>query len=333
MLKFKTFLLEDVNSKEYGQPVEHLPLFLGHDGVGISDFMLRDVHSKLLGKSGKTRTEISFGGIPVKFGVDSQTGEHFFVHGDKINKSFDDVKRNYGHDPKMLQKMLSISQHLPTITPRKGGIYSGKVLYTDPNEAPAYLPQDGSKLGVVVNADKTGKQLSNKDRKSFQFNPEVYNIDPTMNVDPLKYSMGQQINFLTHMDNARTAYSKMDPNAIDSETGVVDKHREHIKKYIDAIHQMDVEPDFKDYIDFLSQDQASKLERAKVVGSKDRASQTHATLVDNALQNKKYLDSIIKVSHHLNKARSVLSDVVANNENPGNVVITHKDMKAVLRLK
>lgn len=334
MIRFKTFLTEDVDSKEFGQPVEHLPLYLGHGGIAMSDFMLRDIHSKLLGKAGKTRAESSFpAGIPVMFGVDPKSGEHFISHGSNIIKNFNDVNKFYGHDPKMLPKMMEIAKQLPTITPRKGGVYSAKVLYTNPNEIPNYIPPDNSSFGVVVNTDHRGKQLSNKDRKSFNFNPEVYNVDPTMKADPLRYSMGQQIQFLTHMDAAKKEYSKMAPEALDDEEGVVNTHRDSVIQYTDALQYMQGEPNFDDYVDFVAQKQAGKLDKAKTVPAKDRILQRHSDIVNDALNNKKYVTSIINVTHHLNSARAVLGGVVSSNENPGNVVISHGEDKSILRLK
>ena len=115
MIDFKTFLIE-AEEEQKGKALKHLThvedhiIHNGHEGVATADQHLNDVHNMLLGKNTSSHASVKFDGAPsIVFGHHPQTG-HFFVatksafnKNPKINYSDEDIEKNHGHAPGLVE--------------------------------------------------------------------------------------------------------------------------------------------------------------------------------------------------------------------------------------
>jgi hypothetical protein len=274
MINFKEFIAEQAEPAQ-GQKLKHLThledqvIHNGHEGVGIAAQHLDDVHSMLMGKNTKTAVSTKYDGAPsIVFGQHPETGQFFvasksaFNKNPKINYTPEDIERNHGHAPGLVEKLKSALQHLPKIMPKNGGVYQGDMMHTKPdiqkskgmyhftpNTITYSTPQDSahgkavknSEMGIVVHTQYGGgKNLGSmsampvdaKTRASFVHHPDVHNIDPTIDVNPSNYTPEEQREFLNHKEAARIAYGKMKPEAMEALAGHGISLETHINRMV-----------------------------------------------------------------------------------------------------
>ena len=75
------------------------------------------------------------GSPSIVFGTHPETGRFFvasksaFNKDPKINYTPEDIERNHGHAPGLVEKLKGALEHLPKIMPRNGGVYQGDLMY------------------------------------------------------------------------------------------------------------------------------------------------------------------------------------------------------------
>ena len=136
---------------------------------------------------------MKYDGSPaIVFGHHPETGKFFvasksaFNKNPKINYTHEDIKKNHGHAPGLMDKLHASLLHLKKIAP-KTGVYQGDLMYTHddlhhhkngkvsftPNtitytgQGPEAQKIKDSKIGVVVHTQYHGKTA---DRKSTRLN-------------------------------------------------------------------------------------------------------------------------------------------------------------------
>jgi hypothetical protein len=138
MTTFKDFLSEDT-SEEKLKHLEHAEDHVIHGGAaGFSHAYhnLKDVHDRLTGKQNATKVTMKYDGSPsVIFGTNPENGKFFvatksaFNKNPKINYTPEDIEKNHGHAPGLVQKLKAALAHLPKTTPKKG-VFQGDIMHT-----------------------------------------------------------------------------------------------------------------------------------------------------------------------------------------------------------
>lgn len=353
MRNFLSFINEEATPKqEEGKKLKHLThledhvLHNGHEGVGIAAQHLDDVHNTLLGKKSSTNVSTKYDGAPsIVFGTHPETGKFFvasksaFNKNPKINYTSEDIQRNHGHAPGLVEKLNAALQHLPKIMPSKGGVYQGDMMYTKPDiekkngmyhftpNTITYSAQQDSahgraiknaEMGIVIHTHYKGgnklenmsaNPLSKKERDKFNNDPHVHNIDPTIEVNPNNYTVADQRDFMNHKEAARQAYSKMKPESMDALAGHGEKLEAHVNKMVREGGQ----PSVEGYIDDLNARHQKDVDSVKTQAAKERKTQKHAEVMQHIMDNREHFDKALKVHDHLQKAKDVLTRVMAKN--------------------
>lgn len=349
-IDFKTFIAEQAAAPE-GKPLKHLRhiedyvIHGGHEGVATADEHLRGMHDMLLGKNSNLHASTKYDGAPsIVFGQHPETGQFFvasksaFNKTPKINYSDEDIEKNHGHAPGLVEKLKSALHHLPGIMPQQGGVYQGDLMHTEgdaktefgktsvtPNTLTYSAPSDSpegrdmmKKLGVVVHTQYKGKgglgsmsaaPLDNKTRAKFKNHPDVNNIDPTIEVNPSNYSPQEQKAFLNHMDKAKSTYASMKPEAVDAITG----HGEQMEAHVNNMIRTGGDPSVQGYMDHLSARHQKDLEKVKTDASKQKKMQAHGELLSHISNNREHFEKALKLHSHLQDAKNVLTNVLARN--------------------
>lgn len=350
MINFSTYLIEA--PEEQGKKLKHLThlednvFHGGHEGVGIAAQHLEDVHNKLLGKNNSTMVTTKYDGSPsIVFGTHPETGKFFvasksaFNKDPKINYTPEDIERNHGHAPGLVEKLKAALEHLPKIMPRTGGVYQGDLMYTKgdvqqkngmrsvtPNTITYSAPNDSehgkqmkiAQLGIVVHTKYSGgKKLENmgadaldpKTRASFGNHPDVHNINPTMDVNPQNYTPEEQHAFLTHAANVKKAYAGMKPEAMDAIAG----HGPGLESHVNKMVREGGTPSVEGYLADLAEKSKKEVDKLKTPAAKEKKIQEYAKVAKQVTDNLPHFKKALEVHNHLQAAKNVLVNVMAKN--------------------
>lgn len=355
-IDFKTFLTEQEAAPK-GKVLKHLrhvedyAIHGGHEGVQIADEHLRGLHDMLLGKNARgMHASTKYDGAPsIVFGQHPQTGQFFvasksaFNKDPKINYSDEDIERNHGHAPGLVEKLKHALRHLPGIMPKSGGVFQGDLMHTEgdavtrngmtsvtPNTLTYSAPSKSvegrnmeKKLGIVVhtkykhtaNGGRGGldsmdaQPLDPKTRAAFKEHPDVNNIDPTIDINPSHYTPEEQKAFLNHMEKAKRIYSSMKPESMDALAG----HGEQLEAHVNAMVRSGGTPSTQGYIDHLTARHMKDLEKVKTDASKQKRIQAHADLMAHISNNREHFDKALQLHGHLQNAKNVLVRVLNKN--------------------
>jgi hypothetical protein len=349
MLSFSTFFTEQ--TEPAGKKLKHLThledhlIHSGHEGMGVAAQHLEDVHNLLSGKNTSTMVSTKYDGSPsVVFGTHPETGKFFvasksaFNKNPKINYTPEDIEKNHGHAPGLVEKLKAGLEHLPKIMPARGGVYQGDMMYTapdveekngmynfTPNTITYSTPKDSphgsavknAKMGVVVHTKYKGKDLSTmsadaldpKTRATFGSHSDVHNIDPTINVNPTNYTPEERAQFSNHKENARRAYAKLKPESEDALAG----HGENLEGHVNKMVREGGKPSLEGYLEHLKTKAQKDIDSVKTPASKEKKSQQHAALMDHVIKNQDHFKKALELHGHLQAAKNVLTNVMAKN--------------------
>ena len=109
----------------------------GHAGFEHAHAALMKAHAHMTGGHSNTNLTMKYDGSPsIVFGHHPDTGKFFvasksaFNVKPKINYTHNDIAKNHGHAPGLMDKLHSSLNHLPKITP-KTGVYQGDLMYSE----------------------------------------------------------------------------------------------------------------------------------------------------------------------------------------------------------
>jgi hypothetical protein len=348
-MDFKTFLVEGksvqqtTEQRTHSEHVNHLP-FDGHEAMAqVHDTMTR-MHNYLLGRKNVVPKLVStkIDGAPAIHFLKDENGrigigtKGVFNKNPKIAWTHEDVTKHYGHAPGLEEIMHTMLDHGHKILPadmKPGEMYKGDVLkkagrsdghsvlhsnllrYKFPRGSSEADQIDNSKVGIALHThyDRKGRAsaITPQQRSKFRSHPDVFNLNPDVQVNPENYTPEEQQEFNTHMENARTEYQRLKPEAYDA----VGHHNMDMRAYAnDVVRRGTNEPlTTQGYVDFLTQKHKKDLEKYKTQGTVDKKSQAHSEKVNEIMRNKEHFDKLFKIHDHVQKAKNVLVGVMNKN--------------------
>jgi len=357
MLSIREFLAEaaDDMAAPQGAKLKHLthvdrlPINMGHAGVGMSAQHLEDVSKVLSGGNSSSVVDTKYDGAPsIVFGIHPQTKQFFvasksaFNKDPKINYTPEDIERNHGHAPGLVEKLKAALEHLPKIMPRTGGVYQGDLMQAGPSDletnkgmvsmrpnlirysAPVGSPEGrgmlNSKLGVVVHTKYSGGPglenmaagpLDQKTRDKFNNHPDVDNIDPKLDINPDNYTPAERQAFLMHMAEAKKVYGKVKPEAFDELLGKSENTTPYVRSLAAQEDKTGVNPlstIIETHINKMVRDGGEPTAEGLINQLREKHEKELTKLVSPAGRDKKaaqqaeVLQHFINNSHHLNRA-------------------------------
>ena len=273
MITFQYYLTEAASEdklKHLEHAEDHI-INAGFDGFAHAYHNLQDVHDQLSGKKNKTKITTKYDGSPaIVFGHHPETGQFFvasksaFNKDPKINYTAEDIEKNHGHAPGLVQKLKQALEHLPKIAP-KTGVYQGDIMHSglktkdNPNgdvtkEGGKYHFQanpTGVKYSTKVGSEEGKKAASSKfgiavhtayhgdtieglkaeyapDLSGFSHHPDVHNIDTQDDVQHAKMTPEQHELYNKHIKHATEEFKNTPKKAYKALEG----HQDLLKTYI-----------------------------------------------------------------------------------------------------
>lgn len=357
MIKFNTYLTEslDVEKLKHLEHAEDHIIHGGHEGVAHTADTLTDVADFLSGKKSKTKITTKYDGAPsIVFGIDPETGKFFVgsksvfnVH-PKLNFTPEDIERNHGHAPGLVEKLKAALQELPKIMPKGGGVYQGDLMYTKPDlkdeeSGYSFTPNTitysadknsangrkiaASQLGIVVHTKYTGKRLADMkasfdvDQGSFKQDPDVNTINPEVEAGQISGIEKKQ--YEAKMKAATDLYAKMDHEIFNT----LDGHEIPMKTYINQCVRDETTPDAKGYRAFIETKFKKELEKLKSDTARKKKQEQMDTMLQHLDSHKQQFGDLFKLHKTIQEAKDSLVGALARTDTGFKTTIGGKPVK------
>lgn len=342
MRTFLAHLFEalEVKKLKHLTHVEDHPINAGSEGFEHAKRTLNAIHAHMSGSGDDQGVKITekFDGAPsIVFGRHPQTGKFFvasksaFNKNPKINYSEEDIERNHGHAPGLVEKLKAALKHLPKVTP-KHGVFQGDMMFTKPDVQTAggahhFTPntvthsvdadsEEGravkrAQMGIVVHTkyDEHDEHpgLENMsagfdvDHGAFKHHPDVHMINPEVHFQG-SYSPTQRKMYLMHMRKAQAHHDAIGNRGYKAMQG----HDIHMSTYINSTVRNGTKPTVQGYQAYLREKQAKEVASVKTDKAKQVKHQHHQDLIDHVEKNKDVFENALNMHHHLQQAKNQL---------------------------
>ena len=346
MQSFKTFLKEEAGAEDgklkHIHHAEDRPLFHGAKGFEHAKGALTQAHEHIKSGSKSTHLTMKYDGSPaIVFGHHPETGKFFvasksaFNKNPKINYTHEDIKKNHGHAPGLMDKLHASLNHLKKIAP-KTGVYQGDLMYTHDdlkhhkNGKVSFTPNTitytghgeeaqkikDSKIGVVVHTQYHGKTAASlkadphPDLHNFATHKDVWTKHPEHDASNVHYSEHDQEEFHKHIAAAqkihdthkKTMYRTTEPHG--GESG-------HLATYINQTVRTDEKPSAEGLKKHITDKYNKAIEKLKTPASQGRRQAELSSHTKHIDAHKKDYENLLKMHKHLQQAK----DVLVNNLN------------------
>ena len=344
MTTFKDFLSEEA-SEEKLKHLEHAEDHVIHGGqTGFSHAYhnLKDVHDRLTGKENATKVTMKYDGSPsVVFGTNPENGRFFvatksaFNKNPKINYTHEDIEKNHGHAPGLVEKLKAALTHLPKSTPKKGvfqvdimhskgdvNVHGNKVKFTpntityaaDKNSEHGQVAMN-SQIGVAVHTAYKGKTMEDMkaqyapELKTFKKHPDVHVISTEHPLDKMNYDPRDQQRFAKHMKAAAMLHKATKPETFDAVT----HHQLPLKTYINSTIRHGTNASISGYMQHLSAAHQKKIDSVKTDKAKAQKSAQAQADLQHIQTNRQGFNRVLQMHRHLQKAKNVLTNTLSSN--------------------
>lgn len=354
MRNFLAFIAESVEATKHLKHLTHAedhPILSGHEGFEHADRTLSGVHAQLTGRGDDHGVKVTekFDGAPsIVFGHDPKTKKFFvasksaFNKNPKINYSEEDIERNHGHAPGLVEKLKAALKHLKKVAPKEG-VYQGDMMYTKPDvttdggfhhftpntvthsidqNTPEGRKVKRAQMGIVVHTKYEGDDLGDMsagfdvDHDKFKHHPDVHMINPEMNFQGT-YTPLQRQTFEMHMRKARAHHNALGKKGYEALNG----HDIHLSTYINSTVRNSTTPNVQGYKAFLAERKAREVASVKTDKSKQIKAKHHDDLIAHVEDHKKEFEHALAIHHHLQQAKHQLVAALASHNRGINYTI------------
>lgn len=344
MTAFKNFLTEEA-SEEKLKHLEHAEdhvINAGAEGFSHAYHNLKDVHDKLTGKNNATKVTMKYDGSPsVVFGRHPETGKFFvasksaFNKNPKINYTEEDIERNHGHAPGLVEKLKAALRHLPKVTPKKG-VFQGDIMHT-PNDvhktgnrihftpntitysADANSPHGKaaarSQIGVAVHTKYNGKNLEDMKAEyapnldEFGLHKDVHLISTEHDTSNIDYKPQHQAKFVKHMAAAAKLHSQTGPET----HAAIENHRIPLKTYINHTVRTGTKPNVDEFMAHFAKAHQKKIDSVKTPKAKAIKTDAMEQDISHVQRNRAHFERVLRMHHHLQRAKDVLANTLSSH--------------------
>lgn len=371
MISFSTFQLlkesADTHIKHLNHPEDGI--FDGADGFNASHHFLHAMHHHLKGKDShidhvSTKTD---GSVSVVFGHHPKTGKFFvgsksvFNKDAKLNYTEEDIERNHGHAPGLVQALKHSLKHLPKVA-GKSGIYQSDLVFTpdtkqhaehgvhfQPNTItysvgknhPDYHHVSNSKIGLAIHTKYEGEpesehNLVGMSAKPF-FGKEQLKGHKDVHITDNRFKRGDiKVNsdkIDHHLDAAHKIYSTMAPHHLDA----IQTHSGTLNTYINKTIRDGSKANPDDYRAHLSEKLRKEVDKAKSESGRAKKQAAHDEALSHFDEHKEHIGKALQIHSHLQRAKNEMVRSMNKSEhyyghsfkgektNPEGYAVTNKD--------
>jgi hypothetical protein len=318
----------------------------GEEGFKHAFHTLNDVHDAINGSTtSPTKTTIKYDGSPsIIFGRHPKNGKFFvasksaFNKEPKINYTHEDIEKNHGHAPGLVEKLKAAHTHLQKVAPKKG-VFQGDIMYTrehnwngagsndvkdhggkyhfTPNTITYSQSKDSKEgkkiakaiIGVAVHTEYRGAgDLENmhahygfnahEKDSGFENHPDVHLL-PTHVVHAAK---PPSTRFQSHMKKAVEEFE----GSTNETHNAIDNHRIPLKTYINSTVRTGAKRSITGYQSWLKNKHQGEVDKLKTPAGKARRQQAMDSDLAHVQKNKHHFQRILNIHDHLENAKDEL---------------------------
>jgi len=350
MLGFKDFLTEGAPTEE-GAKLKHIthaedrPLFHGADGFNHAYNALHGAHFHTKQGMNSNKLTMKYDGSPsIVYGHNPENGKFFvasksaFNKNPKLNYTPEDIEKNHGHAPGLVEKLKAGLEHLPKIAPKKG-VYQGDVMYTHNDlhkegDKTSFTPNtitytasgdkakaiNKSKMGVVTHTKYEGTNLSNMratgnvSESEFGSHPDMYHHTASYDASGANYSEQSQKKVLSELSKAKTIH---ETNGDKMYKAILPEHsgeNGHLATYINHTVRTGETPSTEGFANHVSGQLKKKFDKIKTPAKKQEIINDADRQLKHIDKNKEHYDNLLKMHGHLANAKNELVNSLESNE-------------------
>jgi hypothetical protein len=261
-----------------------------------------------------------------KFFVASKSA---FNKNPKINYTNNDIEKNHGHAPGLVEKLKHALEHLPKVAPKKG-VYQGDVMFSgedkkETKHGVSFTPNtitysakgaEGDKIrkakfGVVVHQQYHGKDIgsmkadASPDVHNFKQHEDVWHKSAEHDASKINYPEKDQEQFRKHIAAAQKIHDASGKKMY----GATEPHRGsggHLETYINQTVRTGEKPTAKGlqkHIQNKFVKAAAKLKTPAAQSRKETEAKSHVQHIEG---NTEHYNNLLNMHHHLQQAKNVL---------------------------
>ncbi len=344
--KFTSFIREMAEEGE--KKLKHLEhaedhiINAGKEGVDHAMSNLLDVHRKLRGRNNDTKITMKYDGSPsVVFGHHPETGKFFvasksaFNKNPKLNYTPEDIDKNHGHAPGLVEKLKHALKHFPKVVPPRG-VYQGDIMHTagdvqehghkvsfTPNtitysakkSSPHGKAALASKIGVAVHTAYRGDNLEDMeaqyapDLSHFGNHKDVHLISSEHELSQINYHPDHQKAFNTHIKEAQRVARQIPAEGHDA----IEPHRIPLKTYINSTVRDGTDPSVEGFMKHYQNAHQKGIDKVKTDKAKQAKTVEMQRAMQHVLDNKHHFHNILQLHKTMQKAKDVLTNTLSSN--------------------
>jgi len=350
MLGFKDFLTEGAPAEE-GAKLKHIthaedrPLFHGADGFNHAYNALHGAHFHTKQGMNSNKLTMKYDGSPsLVYGHHPETGKFFvasksaFNKNPKLNYTPEDVEKNHGHAPGLVEKLKAALEHAPKIAPKKG-VFQGDVMFTKPDlkkegDKTSFTPNtitygakgdkaasiNKSKFGLVTHTKYEGTNLSNMratgnvSESDFGSHSDIYHHTASYDAGGAKYSEQSQQKVLGELSKAKTIHETHGAKMYKAIHAEHSGEAGHLATYINQTVRTGDTPSSDGFKDHVSGQLKKKFDKIKTPAKKQEIMNDAGAQLSHIDKNKEHYDNLLKMHSHLANAKNELVNSLESNE-------------------
>jgi hypothetical protein len=340
MKPFLVFITE--SAEEEGQKLKHIthaedrPLQTGAKGFTHAYNALQQAHEHMKSGGHSSALTMKYDGSPaVVFGHHPENGKFFvasksaFNKNPKLNYTPNDIKKNHGHAPGLMNKLKDSLDHLKKVAP-KTGVYQGDLMYSgddkkESKDKVSFTPNTitytakgeqadkikKSQLGVIVHTQYHGKDIhsmqadSHPDLHNFGKNDDVWMKSANHDTKQIHYSEEDQKEFNDHMSAAKAIHDEHKGKMYKA----TEPHRGEagqLETYINQTVRTGEKPSAKGLSNHIEEKYNKAIAKLKTPAAQARKKQEAKMHTDHIEKNKDHYENLLNMHHHLQQAKNVL---------------------------
>jgi hypothetical protein len=350
MLGFRDFLIEAAPTEE-GAKLKHIthaedrPLFHGADGFNHAYNALHGAHFHTKQGMNSNKLTMKYDGSPsLVYGHHPETGKFFvasksaFNKNPKLNYTPEDVDKNHGHAPGLVEKLKAALEHAPKIAPKKG-VFQGDVMFTKPDlkkegDKTSFTPNtitygakgdkaaaiNKSKFGLVTHTKYEGTNLSNMratgnvSEGDFGSHPDIYHHTASYDAAGAKYSEQSQQKVLGELSKAKTIHETHGAKMYKAIHPEHSGEAGHLATYINQTVRTGETPSTQGFSDHVSSQMKKKFDKIKTPAKKQEIIDHTGNQLKHIEKNSEHYDNLLKMHSHLANAKNELVNSLESNE-------------------
>ena len=327
MQRFKFFVESFLIEAKQPVGIQHIehPSDRSFDGHQAARHALTTLRGVAMGRTPLTRKIDDKMSFLVKKDQEGRVAVKYKGAGSDYNYSNDDIERQHGAKPYLMQPLKALLAHAHKVLPNRQGEYQGGFMSTPesrteksgrightPNTISYSVRKDspegkklaGSKVSMTIHTELKGpnrKATPIESQSEFGSHPDVHLVNHTVSAEERKIPASAKKAALTHISAAEKLMK-------DHDYGHLSGHETHMRTYVNSTVDSGEKPNTEGYKAHLQKRWQKEIDKVKTEKAKNAKASQRDTDLAHVDKNKEAFDRSFQIHHHMQQATNALAD-------------------------